>query len=202
MSDHRELAKVMDLFHFEEHSPGMIFWHPIGLKLLRLIEDFMRQIYQDHGFEEVRSPVALNRSLWELSGHWHKFRKNMFIVGSADAEEESDYALKPMSCPAQIAVASVSEKSADWAEMIFRKLKQIGARVELYVSDRTIAKKIRELSARKIPLIAVVGEKEAMNQSLNLRRLGIARQEEIPLAELEVEFCSLHTEANFQLCQH
>ncbi|KOP27165.1 anticodon-binding protein [Hapalosiphon sp. MRB220] len=70
------------------------------------------------------------------------------------------------------------------------------------MSDRTIAKKIRELSARKIPLIAVVGEKEAMNQSLNLRRLGIARQEEIPLAELEVEFCSLHTEAKFQLCQH
>jgi len=75
--------------------------------------------------------------------------------------------------------------------MIFRRLKQIGAKVELNVSDRTIAKKIRELSARKIPLIAVVGEKEAINQSLNLRRLGILGQQEIQLAELEAELVNL-----------
>ncbi|MDM9380069.1 threonine--tRNA ligase [Chlorogloeopsis sp. ULAP01] len=395
MSDHRELAKVMDLFHFEEHSPGMVFWHPIGLQLFRLIEDFMRRVYQAHDFEEVRSPLALSRSLWERSGHWEKFRQNMFFVGSFDGDAEPDYALKPMSCPAhiaiykshkrsyrempmrlmefgiahrnepsgtlsgcmrlrqfvqddahifcreadirdeignflrmvkqvyaafgynnfsirialrpeqrlgsdelwdraesaliepvqsldydydlapgegsfyspkieinmqdhlgrfwqcgtiqvdfnlpqlfdlsfvnhqgdleqvvilhqailgalerwigillenhngvlpfwvapvQIAVASVSEKSADWAEVIFKRLKQIGARVKLDVGDRTIAKKIRELSARKIPLIAVVGEKEAINQSLNLRRLGIAGQQEILLAHLEAELANL-----------
>ena len=65
MLDHRELARDMDLFHFEEHSPGMVFWHPQGLRLLRSIEDFMRQVYQAREFKEVRSPVVLNRSLWE-----------------------------------------------------------------------------------------------------------------------------------------
>ena len=120
MADHRNLAHDMDLFHFEEHSPGMVFWHPQGWQLFRTVEDFMRQEYQHHGFEEVRSPVALSRSLWERSRHWEKFRDGMFVVGSAEkavqdssrgAIDSPDYALKPMSCPAHIAIFQSRKRS-------------------------------------------------------------------------------------------
>jgi len=402
MHDHRAIAKVMDLFHFEEHSPGMVFWHPMGLRVFRQIEEFMRQVYHSHGFEEVRSPVALNRSLWEKSGHWGKFSNNMFLVGSMQQDNSVEgegksadsaavnlnYALKPMSCPAhiaiyqaqkrsyreipmrlmefgivhrnepsgslsgcmrlrqfvqddahifcreadlldeignflnmvkelyaafgyhkfgikialrpeqrmgsdklwdkaeavlinaceklgyayelspgegsfyspkievsledrlgrswqcgtiqvdfnfpqifelsfvnqegkleqpvmlhqavlgsierwigillenqgalplwlapvQVAVATISDKSADWGEAVFAKLKRMGIRAELHADDATIAKKIRELSGRKIPMIAIVGEHEAAKGSVNLRRLGVSVQEEIALAQLE-----------------
>jgi threonyl-tRNA synthetase len=412
MYDHRAIAlrapakliaKAMNLFHFEEHSPGMVFWHPMGLRVFRTIEELMRQVYQSHGFEEVRSPVALSRSLWEKSGHWGKFGNNMFVVGSRerDSVENSDseairldYALKPMSCPAhiaiykahkrsyreilmrlmefgivhrnepsgtlsgcmrlrqfvqddahifcreadliseignflnmvkqlyaafgyekfairislrpeqrlgsdelwdkaegalinacqelgyayellpgegsfyspkievsledrlgrswqcgtiqvdfnfpqifelsfinqegkleqpvmlhqavlgsierwigillenqgalplwlapvQVAVASISQKSADWAEQVFARLRRMGIKAELHVDDATIAKKIRQLSARKIPLIAIVGEREAANERVNLRRLGVPGQEEMSLAQLEEELSCL-----------
>lgn len=121
MYDHRVLAKNMDLFHFEEHSPGMVFWHPMGLRLFRVIEDYMRRVYQSHGFEEVRSPLALSRSLWEQSGHWEKFGNNMFFVGSMSHDKHSkidnpeleavNYALKPMSCPAHIAIYKSRKRS-------------------------------------------------------------------------------------------
>ncbi len=409
MADHRELARDMDLFHFEEHSPGMVFWHPQGLRLFRSIEDFMRQVYQAGEFEEVRSPVALNRSLWERSRHWEKFRQGMFVVGGVkeDIDESAlsvispDYALKPMSCPAhiaiyqsrkrsyreipmrlmefgichrnelsgtlsgcmrlrqfvqddahifcresdiqseisnflnmvkqvyaafgydqfslqislrpsqrlgsdrlwdkaesllidvvqslgqsyklapnegafygpkleislqdrlgrswqcgtiqvdfnlpelfelafvnelgelerpvmlhqailgsferwigillehhggslpvwfaptQVAVASISERAFAWAETIFSRLKQLGVRVELHNQDRTIGKKIRELSKRKIPLIAIVGKQEAMNQKLNLRCLGTPKQQEMSLAELEHKLADLSVASFF-----
>ena len=404
MADHRELARDMDLFHFEQHSPGMVFWHPQGLRLFRRIEDFMRQVYQAHGFEEVRSPVALSRSLWERSRHWEKFRQGMFVVGGIEADRDDqsalsvispDYALKPMSCPAhiaiyqsrkrsyrdnpmrlmefgmchrnelsgtlsgcmrlrqfvqddahifcresdvqreishfldsvqqvyaafgydqfslqislrperrlgsdhlwdqaesvlikaveslgrsyhlapnegafygpkleislqdqlgrswqcgtiqvdfnlpqmfeltfvnelgeleqpvmlhqailgslerwigillehhsgalpvwlaptQIAIASISEKASVWAQTIFSRLNQLGIRVELHNRDRTISKKIRQLSKRKIPLIAIVGEQEAMNQTLTLRCLGAIEQQEMNLAQLERQLADL-----------
>ncbi|MEL6928647.1 MAG: threonine--tRNA ligase [Cyanobacteria bacterium J06600_6] len=405
MLDHRELARNMDLFHFEEHSPGMVFWHPQGLRLLRSIEDFMRQVYQAREFEEVRSPVVLNRSLWERSRHWEKFRQGMFVVGSVKADADIDesalsviepnYALKPMSCPAhiaiyqshkrsyreipmrlmefgichrnelsgtlsgcmrlrqfvqddahifcresdvqseisnflnmveqvyaafgyegfslqislrpsqrmgedilwdraeslliqaveslgqsyklapnegafygpkleislqdrlgrswqcgtiqvdfnlpqrfelafvnelgelerpvmlhqailgsferwigillehhggsvpvwfaptQVAVATISDKASAWAEDIFKRLRELGVRVELHDQDRTIGKKIRELSKRKIPMIAIVGEQEAMSQRLNLRCLGAKKQQEMSLAELEDKLANL-----------
>lgn len=396
MYDHRELAKAMDLFHFEEHSPGMVFWHPLGWRVFQAIENYMRQVYEAYGFEEVRSPIALSRTLWEKSGHWEKFGENIFVVGTLDDADSShvspDYALKPMSCPAhiaiyeasrrsyrempirlmefgivhrnepsgtlsgcmrlrqfvqddahifcleadieneirnflnmvsevykafgyenftikislrpekrlgddalwdkaeaalidacvalgyaykllpgegafyspkievsledhlgrswqcgtmqvdfnlpqifdlsfvnsdgsferpvilhqavlgsierwigillenhggslplwlapvQIAVASISDKSVEWAQTVVSKLRRRGVRTELINRDATISKKIRELSKRKIPLIAVVGEIEAANATVNLRRFGISTQEEIALAQLEEEF--------------
>ncbi|MBD2107021.1 threonine--tRNA ligase [Nodosilinea sp. FACHB-13] len=404
MADHRELARDMDLFHFEEHSPGMVFWHSQGFQLFRSIENLMRQVYQAYNFEEVRSPIALSRSLWERSGHWEKFRKGMFVVGSGEPEADNDsaqsilnpdYALKPMSCPAhiaiyqshkrsyrehpmrlmefgmchrnelsgtlsgcmrlrqfvqddahifcresdvqheignflkmvqqvyaafgydhfslqislrpeqrlgsddlwdraesllieavqslghsyqlapkegafygpkleislqdqlgrswqcgtfqvdfnlpqvfelafvneqgelerpvmlhqailgslerwigillehhrgvlpvwaaptQIAIASISNKASVWAETIFSRLKQLGIRVELHNQDRTISKKIRDLSKRRVPLIAIVGEQEAKSQTLNLRRLGAVEQQEISLAQLELMLADL-----------
>ncbi|MBI4782934.1 MAG: threonine--tRNA ligase [Oscillatoriophycideae cyanobacterium NC_groundwater_1537_Pr4_S-0.65um_50_18] len=400
MADHREFARDMDLFHFEEHSPGMVFWHPQGLRLFHSVENLMRHVYQAHDFEEVRSPIALSRSLWERSGHWEKFRQGMFVVGSvakadnAAADDESavirpDYALKPMSCPAhiaiyqshkrsyrehpmrlmefgichrnelsgtlsgcmrlrqfvqddahifcresdvqgeignflkmvqqiykafgyeqfslqislrpqqrlgsdhlwdraeslliaavqslghsyqlapnegafygpkleislqdqwgrswqcgtfqidfnlpqvfdlafvneqgdlerpvmlhqavlgslerwigillehhrgilpvwvaptQIAIASISDKASIWAKAIFSRLRQLQIRAELYNEDGTISKKIRALSKRRIPLIAIVGEQEANSQTLNLRCLGASEQQEMSLAQLE-----------------
>lgn len=122
MYDHRQIAQELDLFHFEEHSPGMVFWHPAGWQLFRVIEDYMRQMYQAHGFAEVRSPQALSRALWERSGHWAKFRHNMFgvsrmsqlVEAEADPDEnllEPDYALKSMSCPAHIAIYQSKRRS-------------------------------------------------------------------------------------------
>jgi threonyl-tRNA synthetase len=410
MADHRELARDMDLFHFEEHSPGMVFWHPQGLRLFHNVENFMREVYQAHDFEEVRSPIALSRSLWERSGHWEKFRAGMFVVGSEAAHVDNelaqsvinpDYALKPMSCPAhiaiyqshkrsyrelpmrlmefgmchrnelsgtlsgcmrlrqfvqddahifcresdvqreiqnflkmvqqvyvafgynqfslqislrpeqrlgsdqlwdraeallinaveslgqnyqlapnegafygpkleislqdhlgrswqcgtfqvdfnlpqvfelafvneqgemerpvmlhqailgslerwigillehhrgilpvwvaptQVAVASISNKAAAWAEEIVSRLKQLQIRVELQNQDQTISKKIRELSKRRVPLIAIVGEQEAKKQTLNLRYLGAVEQQEISLAQLEQRLMNLVPSANF-----
>jgi threonyl-tRNA synthetase len=89
--------------------------------------------------------------------------------------------------PVQVAVASISDKSADWAQMVFSRLKHLGIRAELDISDATIAKKIRELSAKKVPLIAVVGEREAANGRVNLRRFGVFEQEDISLVQLEEE---------------
>ncbi|HEY9629092.1 MAG TPA: threonine--tRNA ligase [Coleofasciculaceae cyanobacterium] len=400
MADHREFSRDMDLFHFEEHSPGMVFWHPQGLRLFHNVENLMRHVYQAHDFEEVRSPIALSRSLWERSGHWEKFRQGMFMVGNvakadnAAADEKSavispDYALKPMSCPAhiaiyqshkrsyrehpmrlmefgichrnelsgtlsgcmrlrqfvqddahifcresdvqgeisnflkmvqqiykafgydqfslqislrpkqrlgsdhlwdraeslliaavqslghsyqlapnegafygpkleislqdqlgrswqcgtfqidfnlpqvfelafvneqgvlerpvmlhqailgslerwigillehhrgilpvwvaptQIAIASISDKASVWAKTIFSRLQQLQIRAELHNEDGTISKKIRALSKRRIPLIAIVGEQEANRQTLNLRCLGATEQQEVSLAQLE-----------------
>ncbi|MFN6567771.1 hypothetical protein [Dendronalium sp. ChiSLP03b] len=92
MYDHRELARVMDLFHFEEHSPGMVLWHPMGLQVFRAIENFMRCLYEAYQFEEVRSPLALSRVLWEKSGHLEKFLDNIFVVGGLEANENEDLA--------------------------------------------------------------------------------------------------------------
>ena len=416
MADHRELAREMDLFHFEEHSPGMVFWHPQGWQLFREVEDFMRQVYRSYGFAEVRSPIALNRSLWERSRHWEKFRDGMFVVGSILSEEKAqagashrdehgrdqaevvspDYALKPMSCPAhiaiyqsrkrsyrehpmrlmefgichrnelsgtlsgclrlrqfvqddahifcqvadvrdeidrflqmvqqvyvafgydqfslqislrpahrlgadeiwdraealliqsveslgypyklapgegafygpkleislqdqlgrswqcgtfqvdfnlperfdlafvnsagelerpvmlhqavlgslerwigillehhdrglplwlapiQVAVAAISDKSAAWADCIYQRLQQQGIRVELHDRDHTIGKKIRELSQRRVPLIVIVGEQEAMNQTLNLRNLGSVAQQAMTIDQLEQKLLDLN----------
>ena len=95
------------------------------------------------------------------------------------------------SAPSQVAVATISDKASAWAEDIFKRLRELGVRVELHDQDRTISKKIRELSKRKIPLIAIVGEQEAMSQRLNLRCLGAIKQQEMSLAELEDKLANL-----------
>ncbi|NEQ24420.1 MAG: threonine--tRNA ligase, partial [Microcoleus sp. SIO2G3] len=103
---------------------------------------------------------------------------------------ENQGALPLWLAPVQVAVASISEKSADWAEAVFARLKQMGIRAQLHADDATISKKIRELSERKVPLIAIVGEREAANATVNLRRLGVSGQEEIAFAQLEEELSS------------
>lgn len=110
MRDHQSLAQEMDLFHFEEHSPGMVFWHPDGFKLFHTIENYMREIHTKYGYKEIRSPMMLNKTLWEKSGHWDKFSDNIFVVPTEDDNKQT-YALKPMSCPAHIEIYNSTPKT-------------------------------------------------------------------------------------------
>lgn len=98
--DHRRLGRELDLFHLQDEAPGMVFWHAKGWSLWQVIEQFMRRVYQDNGYEEVKAPQLLDRSLWERSGHWAKYRDNMFTTES----ENRYYALKPMNCPGHIQI--------------------------------------------------------------------------------------------------
>ena len=105
--DHRKLGKKFDLFHLQEEAPGMVFWHPRGWTVYATIEEYMRRIQRNNGYLEIRTPQVVDRSLWEKSGHWDKFRENMFTVES----ESRDYAVKPMNCPCHIQVFNQGLKS-------------------------------------------------------------------------------------------
>ncbi|MCU0833504.1 MAG: threonine--tRNA ligase [Chromatiaceae bacterium] len=105
--DHRKLGKQLDLFHFQDEAPGMAFWHPRGLILFRLVEDYMRERLGDYGYVEVETPQVLDRSLWERSGHWDKFAGGMFTTHL----DEHDYAIKPMNCPGHIQLYNQGLKS-------------------------------------------------------------------------------------------
>ena len=98
--DHRKLGKELDLFHIDEHSPGTIFWHPKGWTLWQEVEQYMRRVYRDNGYQEVKGPQILDKGLWEKTGHWDKYRENMFTTES----EKREYALKPMNCPGHILI--------------------------------------------------------------------------------------------------
>ncbi|HCL86218.1 MAG TPA: threonine--tRNA ligase [Comamonadaceae bacterium] len=105
--DHRRLGRELDLFHIDEHSPGTVFWHPKGWQLWQQVEQYMRRVYNDNGYQEVKAPQILDKSLWEKTGHWDKYRENMFITES----EKRDYALKPMNCPGHILIFKQGIKS-------------------------------------------------------------------------------------------
>src|SRR5438105_11002532 len=98
--DHRKLGRQLDLFHQQDEAPGMVFWHPKGWTVWQQIEQYMRKIYQEHGYQEVRAPQILDRSLWEKSGHWENFKENMFTTES----EKRDFAVKPMNCPGHVLI--------------------------------------------------------------------------------------------------
>ncbi len=98
--DHRRLGTQLDLFHSQEEAPGMIFWHDKGWRIYKVIEQYIRDLLYDHGYQEVHTPEVIDRSLWERSGHWDKFREAMFTTHS----ENRDYAIKPMNCPAHIQI--------------------------------------------------------------------------------------------------
>lgn len=98
--DHRRIGKQLDLFHMQDEAPGMVFWHPKGWSVWQEIEQYMRQVYRDNGYQEVRCPQIIDRSLWEKSGHWDNYKDNMFTTES----EKRDFAIKPMNCPGHIQV--------------------------------------------------------------------------------------------------
>ena len=105
--DHRKLGRELDLFHIDEHAPGLVFWHPKGWTIWQAVEQYMRQVYRDSGYQEVKGPQILDKSLWEKTGHWDKYRDNMFTTES----EKRDYALKPMNCPGHILIFKQGIKS-------------------------------------------------------------------------------------------
>ncbi|WP_149426523.1 threonine--tRNA ligase [Oryzomicrobium terrae] len=98
--DHRRLGKHLDLFHMQDEAPGMVFWHPKGWAIWQEIEQYMRNVYRENGYQEIRCPQILDRSLWEKSGHWEHYKNNMFTTES----EKRDYAIKPMNCPGHVQV--------------------------------------------------------------------------------------------------
>lgn len=105
--DHRKLGRELDLFHIDDHAPGVVFWHPKGWAIWQGVEQYMRQVYRDNGYLEVKGPQLLDKTLWEKTGHWDKYRENMFTTES----EKRDYALKPMNCPGHILIYKQGVKS-------------------------------------------------------------------------------------------
>ncbi len=105
--DHRKLGRELDLFHIDDHAPGLVFWHPKGWTVWQGVEQYMRQVYRDNGYQEVKGPQVIDKTLWEKTGHWDKYRENMFTTES----EKREYALKPMNCPGHILIFKQGIKS-------------------------------------------------------------------------------------------
>ena len=105
--DHRRLGRHLDLFHLQDEAPGMVFWHPKGWTMWQQIEQYMRRVYQDNGYLEVKCPQILDRTLWEKSGHWANYKDNMFTTES----EKRDYAIKPMNCPGHVQIFNTGLRS-------------------------------------------------------------------------------------------
>ena len=105
--DHRKLGKQLDLFHMQDEAPGMVFWHPKGWAMWQVIEQYMRRVYRDNGYQEIRCPQIIDRVLWEKSGHWEHYKANMFTTES----EKHDYAIKPMNCPGHVQVFNADLRS-------------------------------------------------------------------------------------------
>lgn len=98
--DHRKIGRALNLFHMQEQAPGMVFWHPNGWTMYQVLEQYMRKVQRDNGYQEIKTPQIVDRSLWEKSGHWENYAENMFTTAS----ENRDYAIKPMNCPCHVQV--------------------------------------------------------------------------------------------------
>ncbi|WP_137935770.1 threonine--tRNA ligase [Chitinivorax sp. B] len=105
--DHRKIGKQQDLFHLQEEAPGMVFWHPKGWTIWQTVEQYLRKVLKEAGYQEVRTPMVMDRVLWERSGHWENYRENMFTTES----EKRDYAVKPMNCPGHVQIFNQGLKS-------------------------------------------------------------------------------------------
>ncbi len=102
--DHRKLGKQLDYFHMQDDAPGMVFWHPRGWSIWQEVEQYMRQMFRDYNYQEVRTPTIMDKTLWEKSGHWQNYRDNMFVTNS----ENREYAVKPMNCPGHVQIFNSS----------------------------------------------------------------------------------------------
>ena len=111
--DHRKIGKEMNLFHFQDDAPGMVFWHPAGWTIYTQLKAFMRKKLSNAGYKEVSTPLVVDRTLWEKSGHWDKYRENMFIteIDEEHANEKRVNALKPMNCPCHVQIFNKNIKS-------------------------------------------------------------------------------------------
>ncbi|HTG98412.1 MAG TPA: threonine--tRNA ligase, partial [Burkholderiales bacterium] len=105
--DHRNLGTQLDLFHMQQEAPGLVFWHPKGWSLWQAVEQYMRRVYRDNGYQEVRGPQIIDVTLWQKTGHWDNFKENMFTTSS----ENREYAIKPMNCPGHILIYNKGVRS-------------------------------------------------------------------------------------------
>jgi threonyl-tRNA synthetase len=105
--DHRRLGKELDLFHFQDEAPGLAFWHPRGWQIWQAVEQYIRRVYRDSGYQEVRAPQVIDVSLWKRSGHWDNYQENMFFTES----EKREYAIKPMNCPGHVQIFNAGLRS-------------------------------------------------------------------------------------------
>ena len=112
--DHRNLGKTLDLFHLQEEAPGMVFWHPNGWSIYRVLENYIRERLEQAGYQEIRTPQLVDQRLWEASGHWGKYQENMFVTSS----ESRDYAVKPMNCPCHVQI--YNKKITSYRELPIR----------------------------------------------------------------------------------
>src|SRR5687767_14683717 len=126
--DHRRLGTQLDLFHMQEEAPGLVFWHPKGWSLWQQVEQYMRRVYRENGYQEVRGPQILDVALWKRTGHWDNFRENMFFTSS----EKRDYAVKPMNCPGHILIYNKGVRS--YRELPLR-YGEFGSRSEEHTSE-------------------------------------------------------------------
>ena len=124
------MYKRQDLFHVQEEAPGMVFWHDRGWRIYIEIQNYIRQLLRQHGYQEIHTPQIVDRSLWEKSGHWEKFRKDMFTTSS----ENRDYAVKPMNCPCHIQV--YNPVSYTHLDVYKRQLKYSSTRVTQVLSNQ------------------------------------------------------------------
>ena len=157
--DHRKLGRALDLFHQQDEAPGMVFWHPKGWSVWQQVEQYMRRVYQDNGYQEVRGPKILDRSLWERSGHWENYKENMFTTES----EKRDYAIKPMNCPGsrsdlQLRSAQLSRPAAALRRVrllppqrSLRRTARHHARARLHRRTTAISSARRTTSSRRSP---------------------------------------------------
>ena len=134
--DHRRLGTQLDLFHTQEEAPGMVFWHPKGWALWQAVEQYMRGVYRDNGYQEVRAPQILDRRIWEKTGHWENYRENMFTTAS----ENRDYAVKPMNCPGHIQIYNKGLRSYRDLPLSPRRVRRVPSQRALRVAARADAR--------------------------------------------------------------
>jgi len=152
--DHRDLGNILDLFHFQEEAPGMVFWHPRGLTLYRTLSDAARRRCRAEGYAEVRTPQVLRQSLWQRSGHWTHYHEDMF--GFDDGKESA--ALKPVSC--------------EYAQTLMAELDAGGLRVDIDASAQSLAHRIFQAHAVAVPFVVIIGNRELAAASVTVRERG------------------------------
>ena len=183
--DHRSLGQRLDLFHLQEEAPGMVFWHPRGYQLYRLIESRVRSQMQREGYSEVRTPQILAQPIWERSGHWENFRENMFQLADEGGRHQ---AVKPVNCPGHIQL--VQRMAPSYRDLPLRlgefglvhRNREVGCRASVDARGESLSRKIVDAHQAGVPWLVVVGKREVEKNAVRLRRRD-GEQRDLPWDE-------------------
>ena len=179
--DHRKLGRTMDLFHFQEESPGSIFWHKKGWDVFNTLQNYLRQKQLDSGYQEINTPDMLDRSLWEKSGHWEKFKENMFTV---ETEDDRIFALKPMNCPGCIQVFNQGIKSYKDLPI---KISEFG-KVHRYEPSGAVHGLMRVRSFTQDDAHIFCTEEQITNECINLTKLILDIYEDFGFSNVKINY--------------